>query len=286
MRTAATRLARSDTPMKTNPHHFLFRTILSALAAVSLMSAKLVAAQASQPESRPAQEFLELRAYHLKPDATGALLDAYLEEAFIPALNARGVRAVGVFTEPEAKDGPAVWVLIPHRSLESMAAINAEINRDARVLTAGADYLKSPTKEDPAFERMDSWLMLSFAGMPALEVPALAREEQDRIFELRVYESFSELTALKKIEMFNAGEIDVMREVGLSPVFYGQALTGSDLPHLAYMLCSADREAHQKNWRAFGQHPVWVGLRNDPQYADTVSKITSRFLVPKPYSQI
>jgi hypothetical protein len=45
-------------------------------------------------------------------------------------------------------------------------------------------------------------------------------------------------------------------------------------------------ETHKRNWAAFGAHPAWVRLKNDPQYADTVSKITSRFLVPAGYSQI
>jgi hypothetical protein len=31
---------------------------------------------------------------------------------------------------------------------------------------------------------------------------------------------------------------------------------------------------------------VWVRMKGDPQYADTVSKITSRFVVPAPFSQI
>jgi hypothetical protein len=77
-----------------------------------------------------------------------------------------------------------------------------------------------------------------------------------------------------------------MQEVNLSPVFYGQALVGRDLPHLTYMLCSADMATHKKNWNAFLAHPVWTGLKNDPQYADTVQKITSRFLIPAAFSQI
>ncbi|MCU0649246.1 MAG: NIPSNAP family protein, partial [Gemmatimonadaceae bacterium] len=40
------------------------------------------------------------------------------------------------------------------------------------------------------------------------------------------------------------------------------------------------------NWKAFLEHPTWKRLFADPQYAETVSKITSRFLVPTGYSQI
>src|SRR5207247_2483543 len=100
------------------------------------------------------------------------------------------------------------------------------------------------------------------------------------------YESHSEAKALKKVEMFNAGEIGAMKEVGLAPVFYGQALIGPNLPHLTYMLSGETREAHKEHFKVFGTHPVWQKLKNDPQYADTVSKITSRFLVPSACSQI
>jgi hypothetical protein len=266
-----------------NRRDFL-KTTLAASATAALAGAPADALGAGAPA--PGRDYYELRAYRLKAGASHALLDGYLERALIPALNARGIGAVGVFTEPDAKDGPAVWVLIPHPTLESVADATAALNADPAVQQAGADYLESPTKDLPGFDRIDSWLLLAFAGLPRLAVPALARERKPRILEMRTYESFSELKALKKVEMFNAGEIGAMQEVNLSPVFYGQALVGRDMPQLTYMLCSPDLETHKRSWAAFGAHAVWVRLKNDPQYADTVSRITSRFLVPAAYSQI
>ena len=253
-------------------------------AAVAASAA--AAAGAGARAAGEGRDYLELRAYRLRPGAAHDLLDSYLEKAFIPAANARGVRAVGVFTEPQAKDGEAVWVLMAHPSVESLASASASMNSDPAVRAAGSLYLGSPTAANPAFERIDSWLLLSFAGLPRLAVPALAAAGRPRVFEMRTYESFSEAKALKKVEMFNAGEITLMQELGLSPVFYGQALVGRDLPHLTYMLCSPDMETHKRNWAAFGAHPAWLRLKNDPQYADTVSKITSRFLVPAAFSQV
>jgi len=255
-------------------------------ASLVASAATLAGVKASAETPPAARDYYELRAYRLKPDAPHDLLDGYLANALIPALNARGIKAVGVFTEPESKDGPAIWVLIPHPSLESVGNVTASLNADPAVIAAGAAYFDSTLKDHPAFDRIDSWLLLAFAGLPQLAVPALTREGRERIFEMRIYESFNEVKALKKVEMFNAGEIGAMQEVGLSPVFYGQALAGRDLPHLNYMLCSPDLETHKQSWRAFGKHPVWVALKSDPQYADTVSKITSRFLVPTAYSQI
>lgn len=259
------------------------RSFVKSAAAVVATAA--LPATPVQAEARDAREYYELRAYRLAPGASTAPLDAYLQRALIPALNRRGIRTVGVFTEPDAPDGLAVWVLMPHRTLESITQVNTSINTDPAVLAAGAAYLHT-AKAAPAFARIDSWVFLAFEGLPRLAVPQLTTSNQPRVFELRTYESFSELKALKKVQMFNSGEIPLMQSVGMSPVFYGQALAGRDLPQLTYMLCTADRAASVVAWKAFLEHPTWKGLVADPQYADTVSKIISRFLVPTPYSQI
>ena len=257
----------------------------SSLAASTLAGLSCMSAAAAESAGASNREYYELRAYRLKTGATHELLDTFLEKAAIPAWNRLGSSPVGVFTEIDPKAAPAIYVLIPHPTLESFATASARMNADADFQKNGAEYLRSP-KSNPAFERIDIWLLLAFAGMPRLELPVYSRERKPRMFELRTYESFSELKALKKIEMFNSGEIATMREVGLAPVFYGQALAGPDLPHLTYMTSGETEELHKQHWDAFGKHPVWVKLKNDPEYADTVSKITKRFLKPAAYSQI
>jgi hypothetical protein len=232
-----------------------------------------------------AQEYYELRAYRFPEGGRHELLDAYLEKAAIPGLNRLGLKPIGVFTELEPKGPTAVYVLIPYPDVHSFATAASRLNADPDYQQAGAAYLQTP-KSSPAFERLDSWLMLAFAGQPKIQLAAYSVEKKPRIFELRSYQSYSELKALKKVEMFNSGEIDVMHEVGLAPVFYGQVLVGKDLPHLTYMLSAESRQAHQQHFDAFGKHPTWNKLKNDPQYADTVSKVSNWFLAPAPYSQI
>jgi hypothetical protein len=268
---------------------------MAASTLAGLGTASLTASAAERIASGAGdREYYELRAYRLKDEANRGLLDAYIEKAAIPALNRLGVKTVGVFVQQERTGTPAptevrdplsVLVLRVYPSLEVFATAGARLSADAEYQKAGAEYLNSP-KASPAFDRIDSWLMLAFAGMPKLELPAYSREQKPRMFELRTYESHSELKALKKIEMFNAGEIETMRQVGLGPIFYGQVLIGKDLPHLTYMVSAENQEAHAKHWSAFGAHPTWNKLKNDPQYADTVSKIANRFLVPTSYSQI
>jgi len=259
------------------------RTSLAASTLAGLGTRTLSAVGAEPTSSN--REYYELRIYRLKSGAKCDLLEAYLEKAAMPAWSQLGVKPVGVFKEKEPKDAPSLYVLIPYPSLDDMAKATSRLSSLSGLDPAAQDYLNSP-KTKPGFERIDSWLMLAFAGMPKLEQPAYSRDRKERMFEIRTYESHSEVKAIKKVEMFNSGEIDIMREVGLGPVFYGQALIGSNLPHLTYLLSAESEEAHKKHWDAFGKHPLWNKMKNDPQYADTVSKMSNHFLVPTAYSQI
>lgn len=264
-------------------------------SATAALAHNLNAASDSAPV--PIREFYELRCYRMKAGASRASLERYFENALLPALAARHVSPVGVFTEihldhqaaqPIAAPqvNPPIWVLIPHPTLESFVWVSAELNGDPVVQEAGAEYLQS-SMTNPAFERIDVCLLRAFAGLPKLDLPAFSRtRDPNRVFELRSYESFSELTALKKVAMFNDGEIDIMQAAGLSPVFYGQALAGPDLPHLSYMTGGQNLTAHLEHWKSFVGHPRWQKMKADPQYADTVSKITKHFLVPAACSQI
>jgi hypothetical protein len=271
------------------------RSFLHASMAASA-AGTVPAFAAPDPAGGAGREFYELRCYRLKAGATSALLDGYLEKAFLPALRQRGIGNVGVFTEIDVdrkggtstpKAGSPVWVLVPYASLDAFVSVAATINEDAAVRKAGAAYLEV-AKASPAFERIDTWLYLAFAGMPKLEVPAFsASRAPGRVFEMRDYESHSELKALNKIAMFNQGEIDLMRELGMSPVFYGQSLAGPNLPHLRYITGGSDLAAHFANWQKFGPHPKWAAMKNDPQYADNTSKTgPSIFLVPTAYSAL
>lgn len=278
--------------MKIQRRDFL-KTSLAASAAAAIPSHALAASSASSTAA--GREFYELRAYKLKPGPWRAGLDTYLEKGVLPALGKRGVKNVGVFTEIDVnkaagtstpKADTPVWVLIPHASLESFVAVSAELNNDAALQKAGGDYLHAK-KANPAFDRIDSWLLLAFKSMPKMELPAFSKNKTaTRVFEMRDYQSHSELAALNKMAMFDEGETEIMRSLGMSPVFFGQALTGPDLPHLRYITSGSDLATHLANWKKFGPDPRWGKMKDDPKWRDNTSKNTARFLVPTAYSQI
>jgi hypothetical protein len=259
--------------------------IKSSLAASAAATLPLSMPNATAAEGASGRELYEWRMYRIKAGADHALLDSYLEKALIPALNRLGSNPVGVFTEIEPKDDPAVFVLIPYGSAEAFVASSTRLAADAAHLKAGAEYLET-VKAKPAFARIDSWFLRAFAGMPKIELPSYCREKKPRVFEVRTYESYSEQKAIRKMEMFDDGEIQIMKDVELGPIFWGQALAGANLPHLVYMLSAETREAHKAHFGAFVKDPRWKKMAADQKYADTVSKIYTRMLQPAPFSQI
>lgn len=226
--------------------------------------------------------------------ASPAKLEAYarfLEEA-VPALNRAGVKPVGVFRllkednpKLELAENPnELWILMPHESAESVATLLDRLADDPAWKSATAEAILMAPKTDPAFDRFESSLLLAFKDMPKVEVPS---KKDSRVVQLRIYESHSIERHLKKVEMFNeGGEIAIFRKTGMTPVFFGQALVGALLPNLTYMLQFDDTEAMEAAWNAFRNHPDWKALSGDPQYKDTVSRITNLVMRPLVASQI
>ena len=111
-------------------------------------------------------------------------------------------------------------------------------------------------------------------------------QQTDRLLELRIYESFDEDAARRKITMFNKDELPIFDETGLHTVFFGETLIGEKLPQLTYMLVFNDMAERDRNWQAFIDHPEWKRISQLPEYANSVSQVNRIFLVPTDYSQV
>jgi hypothetical protein len=196
-----------------------------------------------------------------------------------------GIQPVGVFTELQDSPTNKVYVLIPCDSLDAFAAIPARLAADATYQAAAASFMAQP-KSNPAYERIDSSLNVAFDSMKKLAAPPSAADKTPWIFELRIYQSPSEGKGINKVQMFNSGEVPLMQESGLSPVFFAQTLVGSQMPNLVYMVSSENMDEHKKHWKNFFDAPVWKTLSGDPQYKDNVSKVISIFLKRTAASQI
>ncbi|SDT59043.1 NIPSNAP protein [Mucilaginibacter mallensis] len=238
---------------------------------------------AANSSKKSGQQLYELRVYTLKTDTQQKLVEDYLQNAAIPALNRLGSNPIGVFTELKPDVQTRIFVLIPYKSADDFLKVQDKLMADSTYLQQASAYLNAPLSA-PAYDRIESSLLQAFKDMPKLETPG----QQKRIFELRRYESPTEASGKKKIEMFNeAGEIGIFKRLGFKPVFYSETLIGTFRPNLVYMITFDDMDAHDHLWKAFGNDPDWKKISTSPEYPnEIVSHITSTMLVPAGYSQI
>jgi hypothetical protein len=259
-------------------------------SSLAVLGTAAVAASAEAAEDKPT-ELYELRVYTL-PDAKEKPFDQFLSEAFIPAAHRSGIKSVGAFTDRafrsvplgQTYEGKKVYVLIVHPNAESVLTLTRKLAQDETFRKAGAAIWDAKAT-DPAYTRFESSILTPIAGMPKLVKPDAS---QPRLLNLRIYESHSERAALKKIEMFNKGEIDIFRRVGLTPVFFGSAVSGTKLPNLTYMLVFPDENGRAAAWKRFIADAEWKKLKAIPEYADKeiVSHITNLVLTPTSFSEI
>jgi hypothetical protein len=255
-------------------------TCAALACAVSSIPTRALAADSAQPQ------YYELRVYTTKSEQQQKLVSDYWQNAAVPAYNRMGIKPVGVFTELQDSPTNKVYVLVPCDSLEVFAAIPAKLAADAAYQAAAADFMAHPSSS-PAYERIESSLNVAFDSMKKLAAPPSAAEQKPWIFEMRIYQSPSESKGLNKVQMFNSGEVALMQEVGLSPVFFSRTLVGPRMPNLVYMVSGENMDEHKKHWDLFRNAPVWKKLSADPQYKDNVVQpITSIFLKRTPASQI
>ncbi len=239
-------------------------------------------ALAEDAEKVAEKEFYELRTYRLEAGDKAKAFADFLAEAAVPALNRIGIGPVGVFGMAEGDD-PTLYVLLPHKNLESVVTSTARLLDDKEYLKAGAAVLDAP-KDDPAFVRIESSLSLAFDECPEVEVPT---KSESRVLQLRIYESHNAKKAKAKVDMFNAGgEIALFRKTGMPPVFFGETLVGDKFPNLTYMLSFENAAAQEAGWKAFLESPEWAALKKIEKYKGTVSNITNLVLRPLPASQI
>lgn len=237
-------------------------------------------------ESVLIQDLFELRIYKFENKTQEAKMEEFLEKAFIPAMKRNNIQNIGVFKHlPEYQDSlKQIFVLYPIQASSQFGQISETIYQDSILQKEGDIYINTPYNA-PLFERQELILLKPFKGMPFLRPSSLKDDRNDRVYELRSYESPSYSLLRNKIEMFNeGGEIELFEELGFNAVFYAEVLAGSRMPNLMYMTTFKNMESRDTLWKSFFESPQWKVLVDDPYYANNVSKVDIFFLTPTPYS--
>jgi NIPSNAP len=267
---------------------FLGTTLAGAVASAVRATAGERVLAGDQAGMNAAPEYYLWRQYILRNGTQPRRLNEYLENAAIPALNRLGHSPIGVFSIVAGVPGPTAFVLTPLPTLDTLGTLERRLAADDAYMKAAAAYLDA-TATDPPYVRQEVSLLAAFDKFPRLVVPAQKAAGKPRLFELRTYESPTELAHLKKVRMFEElGEIEIFKRVGLTPVFFSHTIAGPRMPSLVYMLVYDDMAAREANWRAFATDPEWRKVAGTPGYsdADIVSNITSLYLRPAAFSQV
>lgn len=233
------------------------------------------------------REIYELKIYHLENQQQEERVDSYLENAFLPALHQAGVEKVGVFKpiEGDSLFGKRIFVLTPYQSAEQLFNTPQALENNKTYASAGKAYLDA-AHDDPPYQRMVTIAMQSFEGFPQLQEPNLKTSRDERIYELRSYESATENLFQNKVEMFNEGEIEIFENLGYKIVFFGEVVAGPNMPNLMYMTAFEDRASRDAHWKAFSADPAWKKMSSLEQYQNNVSHIDTYLLHATPYSDI
>jgi hypothetical protein len=251
-------------------------SVIGGLTAAGVTEAAAGSGQAPVPGGAP--EFYAWQHYILRSGTQQQRMAEFLGKAAIPALNRLGHQPIGAFEVVAGAITPSIFVLVPLRSLDALASMEASL----------ANYIDAPAT-DPAYERREMSVLAAFAKMPRIQLPAQTVEKRPRLFELRTYESHSEKAHRAKVQMFEElGEMEIFRRVGLKAVFFSHTLAGPRMPSLVYMLVHDNLADRDKNWAAFSGDPEWKKLASLAGYsnADIVTNISSVYLRPAAYSQI
>lgn len=249
----------------------------ATLAAAATVTGSAVASSA-KPESK--KEFYEFRIYQLPGGGTKNTLKSYFTDALTPLFKKNGI-VMGAFEEYDKEDPPKIYTIFIYPSNEVYFKLQDELETNSDYLAAAKSYFELPASK-PVFERYETLLTEAFDSIPRHRKP-----DSDRgLFELRTYESYNEGAARRKRAMFNDEELPLFDKVGLHAFFFSKMLAGKNMPALMYMLWFKDMEERDENWKKFSGSEEWKTISSKPIYADTVSKVHKKFLVPTDYSQI
>ncbi len=257
--------------------------------AASLAASAVALAGNGAAEAQPAvkREFYQIRRYNLKSGPQLKLTEDYFAEALIPALGRMEMGPVGAFRLDIGPETPQLYLLIPGSAPDALATLDLQLAKNEDFLKSAAPYWNA-TSAAPAFQRIETSLLIAFEGWPKMTPPASSATRAKRIFQLRTYESPSNFEHIRKVEMFHSGEFDFFQKAGCNPVFFGDTLYGSRMPCLTYMLSFTDSAELDAGWVKFRNDPGWKKLSADPRYAfdPIVSNISNLVLSPLSCSQV
>jgi hypothetical protein len=254
--------------------------MLKSAVAAGIVGGASIAAPAAESK----QNYLMMQWFRSRNDLDTQRLRDYLSNSAIPAANRVGAKPVGLFQTSIGPDSPSIMLVTQFPSLAAIEEAQRKLEEDKKWRE---EFVAFDEKGELAYERRENWLLKAFSGFPAIEVPKV-EPGKPNLFELRMYESRNTSGHVRKVSMFNNGEIDVFRRCGINPVFFGSMMFGPKMPNLVYMTCFPGWQAREEAWAKFRVDPDWKKMSTAPGMENRalVSAISVQLMTPLAASQI
>ena len=263
-------------------------SLVGLAAAAQTAKADLIVprkARESQGSDANAQRYVLLEIFYTSSKDKRAALAEKFDKELIAQRHEIGFAKVGVFTVNDelmanergydaAKYDGAVFVVQETSSVELL------LNYQRRQADLEQKFNLS---EDLDFVDEEVVALRAFVSQPKIDVP---NTNPERVLQLRTYNSPNYERNFCKESMFEDGELELFRKSGMAPVFFGNALFGSWVPNVTYMLSFPNDDARREGWGKFVGSDEWKKMSKDPKYARTATRIRNLFLRPTANSEI
>ncbi len=231
-------------------------------------------------------EFFQIIVYHFDTDKQVIQTENYLKDAYLPAMHYQKIDRIGVFKPIDFAQDKRLFVVIPYKSFSHFTKTNQLVSQNKDYLKNGENYIQAAYNEAP-YSRKESIFLNSLSTASILKKPNLKSAIEDKVYELRSYESATELLHQKKLKMLNeGGEIEIFSRLQFNPIFYGSVIAGSKTPNLMYITSFENMDDRKAHWAAFSADDAWKKLSALPEYKNTVSKNETTFLRSTAYSDL
>lgn len=268
--------------MKTNTLYLLVLVLVLFLNCEQKSESTVVPEQ----NEAPSRIYYQLKEYRFDSVAQQERTDAFLKDAYLPAVKRFGLQPIGVFKSriTETDSLLKTFVLIPFEHWEDVTVLEDRLLQDSLYLETSASFMKN-THEAPPYQRIASTLLRSFEFFPKTVPTPVEGTRSERVYELRSYGSPTEDYYWRKVDMFNrGGEMKIFDRLNFNPVFYGEVISGARMPNFLYMTTFPDMKVRDSLWQEFVDSPEWKGMKDLPKYLDTVSHFDIMLLYPTDYS--
>src|SRR5450759_844158 len=113
------------------------------------------------------QQYYEIKIYRIADKTQEGMVDAYLKDAYLPALHRAGISIIGVFKPVEADTafGKLIYVFIPFKTMDQFMQLPDQLLNDKVYTVAGRSFIDAPF-HSPPYQTAETILSKASSHMP------------------------------------------------------------------------------------------------------------------------